>query len=372
MISDVSTSGKSIRAALALMLVVACSSMVSAQDSAKNTSASVDISGFVDSYYSLNFANPSSRVNRLRNFDIAENTINLSLAEVVFQKKASPVGFRLDVDYGTANDVVQGGVASTTSIVQQAYLTFIVPVGSGLTIDAGKFVTHMGYEVIESKDNWNYSRSLLFAWAIPYYHAGVRFGYTFSSTFSATVHIVNGWNSVIDNNGAKSIGLQLSYTPSSTTSIIFNTISGHENLTSIEYGARNVFDLIVTHQLSNVLSLGLNGDYGEARTYTGLMTWKGVAAYGRYAFSEKSALALRVEVFDDPEGYAIGIGSQSNIKELTATYEYKFADALLLRGELRDDSSNLPVFDTKASSTSTGMGTEKSQLTLLVGAVVTF
>ena len=28
--------------------------------------------------------------------------------------------------------------------------------------------------MIESKDNWNYSRSLLFAWAIPYYHFGLR------------------------------------------------------------------------------------------------------------------------------------------------------------------------------------------------------
>lgn len=366
------TSGKSITAAIALMLVVVGTTSMVAQDSTKSAPAAVDIGGFVDTYYSINFANPTSRINRLRNFDIAENTMNLSLAEVVFQKKASPVGFRLDVDYGTANDVVQGGVPSTISLLQQAYLTFIVPFGSGLTIDAGKFVTHMGYEVIESKDNWNYSRSLLFAWAIPYYHTGVRIGYSFSSVFSATVHVVNGWNSVIDNNGSKSIGLQLSYAPASTTSIIFNTMTGHENLTPIEYGARNVFDLIVTHQLSDALSLGVNGDYGEAQTYAGLMVWKGAAVYGRYAITEKSALALRGEVFDDPQGYAIGIGSQSNVKEFTGTYEYKFADALLLRGELRYDSSNLPVFDTKASATSGGIGTEKTQLTFLVGAVVTF
>ena len=28
--------------------------------------------------------------------------------------------------------------------------------------------------MIEAKDNWNYSRSLLFALAIPFYHVGVR------------------------------------------------------------------------------------------------------------------------------------------------------------------------------------------------------
>ena len=41
-------------------------------------------------------------------------------------------------------------------------------------MDVGKFVTSAGAEVIETNGNWNYSRSLLFALAIPYYHMGVR------------------------------------------------------------------------------------------------------------------------------------------------------------------------------------------------------
>lgn len=354
-----------------------------AQDSAKTSQTSkIDISGFVDAYYSENFAQPASQINRLRNFDIAENQFNLSLVEVVFQKKAEPVGFRLDLDYGTANDVVQPGIKSTASLVQQAYLTAALPVGSGITVDVGKFVTHMGYEVIESKDNANYSRSLLFAWAIPYYHTGARIGYTFSPTFSATLHIVNGWNSVIDNNASKSFGLMLNYAPLSTTSVILNLMAGHENVTSIEYGARNVADLIVNHQLSDAFSLGLNADYGEAQTYAGLMLWKGAAIYARYSLTEKTAFAVRGEIFDDPQGYALGLGQplgyalgqgpKSDVKEVTGTYEYKFADALLLRGELRYDFSNMPAFDKKTTSTSSGIGTETTQLTLLVGVVVTF
>jgi hypothetical protein len=358
-------------AVLALSLMNA--GTMKAQDSTKSTSPpKVDISGFVDAYYSENFAQPTSRTNKLRNFDIPENQFNLSLAEVVFQKKAEPVGFRLDADYGSANDIVQPGVSSTASLLQQAYLTVVVPLGSGLTIDAGKFVTSMGYEVIESKDNSNYSRSLLFAWAIPYYHTGVRIGYTFSPTFAATLHIVNGWNSVIDNNDSKSIGLMLTYTPLPTTSIILNLMGGHENLTTIEYGARNVADLVITHQLSDAFSLGLNADYGEAQTYAGLMIWKGAAIYGRYALTDKTAFAVRGEIFDDPQGYALGLGPKSDVKEATGTYEYKFADALLLRGELRYDFSNVPAFDKKASSTSPGLGTETTQLTFLIGAVVMF
>ena len=60
--------------------------------------------------------------------------------------------------------------------VQQGYLSVLVPAGKGLQIDFGKFVTPHGAEVIETRDNWNYSRGLLFALAIPYYHMGARSG----------------------------------------------------------------------------------------------------------------------------------------------------------------------------------------------------
>ena len=42
--------------------------------------------------------------------------------------------------------------------VQQAYISYLAPVGKGLTLDFGKFVTPVGFEPTESKDNNNYSR----------------------------------------------------------------------------------------------------------------------------------------------------------------------------------------------------------------------
>ena len=240
-------------------------------------SQSVTYTGFVDAYYSYNFATPTSLTNKLRNFDTPENLFTLSLAELVIQKTASPIGFRLDLDYGAANDVVQPASTSTLSIVQQGYVTAVLPVGAGLTVDVGKFVTHMGYEVIESKDNANYSRSFLFAYAIPYYHTGMRLSYPIASCLTACLHIVNGWNSSIHPNDSKSLGATLNYTASSTTGIIFNGMWGHENLIPAEIGARNVYDLCVNQTVTDKFALGLNADYGEAGTSAGLATWKGTA-----------------------------------------------------------------------------------------------
>ena len=331
---------------------------------------SVTYSGLIDAYYDYNFAGPSSNTNALRNFDVNTNAFTLSQVELVIQKAtsvSSPVGFRMDLDYGTTNDMVQPVNASTppTTLanVQQAYVTAVIPVGSGLTVDAGKFVTHMGNEVIESNANWNYSRSYLFAYAIPYYHTGMRLTYPILSNLTATLHVVNGWNSQTDAIKSANLGATLNYAVTSSTGIIFNGIWGH---TGYEIGARNVYDFIVSQTVTDNLSLALNADYGEAGTSAGLATWKGVDIYGRYTIDTLSAVAVRAEVFADPIGYATATMIPNTYKEVTLTLEHKLFNQLLLRGELRDDFALNPAYNKTLSNT------ETSQLTLTVGAVVTF
>ena len=70
------------------------------------------------------------------------------------------------------------------------------PKAKGFEADLGKLVASAGAEVIEAKDNWNYSRSLLFAWAIPYCHFGLRTSMPVSKTETVGVQLVNGWNNV--------------------------------------------------------------------------------------------------------------------------------------------------------------------------------
>jgi hypothetical protein len=370
-----------------LSAVLFCVAASFAADSAAAAPAPAPItwSGFVDAYYSKNFNSPANSTNSLRNFDINENQLAFSLAELVIQKQASPVGFRMDLDFGPTNDIVQGVAPygttpyNTLSILQQAYLTAVLPVGSGLTVDVGKFVTHMGYEVIESKDNWNYSRSFMFAYAIPYYHTGVRASYTFSSTFSAAVHFVNGWNSYIDNNRSTSLGLMLNYALTPSTDIIFNGMDGFERPFNTPYGKRDVADFIVTQTVNDMLSLGLNADYGQESLGPNgpLEIWKGAAIYGKCTINPKSSVALRAEVYSDPHLYTIygytnpiPFDTKETLKEVTLTYEYHLFDPLITRVEFRDDlSNNSGLFYTASASPSFSA---KSQPTLLIGVVATF
>jgi hypothetical protein len=115
------------------------------------------------------------------------------------------VGFRFDLDFGPVADAVNafepGG--DTFRNIQQAYVSYLAPTGSGLTLDFGRYVTQHGAEVIEAKDNWNYSRSLLFGWAIPFYHTGMRLNYSVNDKVSVGGTISNGWNNSTENNSGK-------------------------------------------------------------------------------------------------------------------------------------------------------------------------
>lgn len=362
------------------IVVMLFSAKVFAADSTATSATPITWNAFIDVYYTRDFNDPSNRQNGLRNFDIYENQVTLSLADLTVQKQAQPVGFKIELGFGTTSDWVNtastfGTNSPTMANVMQAYGTVVVPIGAGLTVDAGKFVTHMGNEVIISQSNWNYSRSYLFTFAIPYYHTGVRLTYPVASNLTAAVHIVNGWNSVIDNNKFLSLGATLSYSPTSTTSLVFNGMWGHENLTSTsldtiltENGSRDVYDFILTQQLSDAFSVAVNADYGQTGTTRGLAMWKGVALYGRYALSAKSALALRGEVYYDPSfgGYTTGAGfPKATFQEYTLTYELHPYDPLLIRVEGRDDLANGKAFIS-------ALGVRSSQPTLTVGVVASF
>ncbi len=121
-------------------------------------------------------------------------------------------------------------------------------------------------------------------------------------------------------------------------------------------------------QTLDALSLGLNADYGEERVAGGLATWKGAAIYGKYAISDKSAAAIRGEIYSDPVGYSMGTGVlKSTLKEVTATLEHKVLDALIGRLEFRGDFANSALFEDDQ-----GVIGENSQMTLLLGFVATF
>ena len=146
-------------------------------------------------------------------------------------------------------------------------------------------------------------------------------------------------------------------------------MSGFEQPAGAAYGKRDVAELIITQQAGDNLSFALDATYGRERVTGFLDMWKGVAIYAKYNCGSKSDIALRGEIYSDPDGYTTAATfPKATFKEITGTYEYRPWDPIILRLEARDDFANGNSF-VSASSASL---TRASQATLLAGIIVAF
>jgi hypothetical protein len=318
------------------------------------------VNAFVSTAYEYNGNRPTSGASSYRVFDFSDNSFNLDVAELVVQiaaSKPNDAGFRVDFAAGNSIPQITKTQDQTAAQfdLQQAFASYIAPLGSGLRFDVGKYVTHMGYEVIEGYDGYNdnYSRSILFGYAIPFTHTGVKVSYAFSSKVAGMVEVVNGWDLLRDNNHSKSVGAQLTLTPIAPLSVLLNWLGGPE-LANDNHTKRNVFDVVAILKPTKMLTLGVNGDYGKENGSSTVnpgsdATWKGIAGYVTLAVTDKFSAALRGETFHDDGGVRLGTGTKATLSEVTFTPAYKFTDHVLLRGEVRYDTANQPILTKRAT-----------------------
>ena len=321
------------------------------------------LSGFVDVFYGYNSNQPANHANAFHNFDMQSSEIGLNMLELVADKSVSSdvkVGYHVALGFGEAmnqiNSTDVGPSAVTPNFAQnlkEAYLEWMAPVGKGLQINIGKFVTPAGAEVIESKDNWNYTRSDLFALAIPYFHTGISAKYAFNAKFALTGYLVNGWNNdqetnPFNGNSGKTTGFTAAYTPSGKFSFIENYLVGPEQHND-NSDFRHLSDTVITYNPNAKLSLMANYDYGHDHSTSPsslavptAVWWSGIAGYIKYAPNDKWAVATRGEWYDDHNGSTTG--TPQHLSEFTFTLQRMLAAKIISRLEYRRDMSNQDSF----------------------------
>ena len=330
------------------------------------TKHGVDIYVLGDIYGDLNFNHPKNGFNNLYNFDDRANQAHLSFAKVSLEKASGVFGFRMDVGYGRTIDVISAADDAPKGMkyFEQVYAEFRPPKAHGLQIDLGKFVTSAGSEVIEASSNWNYSRSLLFAWAIPYYHFGARATIPVNSHFTTGIQLVNGWNSVGNNNKFETVGIIANFI--GKKAVFNNTYYTGPQKEGLIEAYRQVYDSNVVFTPNGKTNIYLNFDAGCDRQHLGpLNKWTGVGLAARYQLTNRFALAPRIEWFDDIDGFSTGVAQ--SVKEGTITGEMKLHEGLLARLEFRHDRSDKPYFDRGA-----GLMVAKDQTTLALGILANF
>jgi hypothetical protein len=240
--------------------------------------------------------------------------------------------------------------------LQEAFIAARAPIGGGLTLKGGKFVTLLGYEVIESPNNLNFSRGNLFIYSSPLTHVGALLTYAATDWLSITAGPVVGWDVAKDNNDSMSVMGQLLVTPLAGLTTSLNWITGPEQNDN-DRDSRKVLDLVVNYTGIKGLTLGLNVDYGWEDNEASLVaaatrrnndaSWWGWAAYAAYDWTDQLRTALRVGFFDDRDGVrtlAVAPGARVELYDVTATLQYKIWRGLVGRLEYRHDEANRAVF----------------------------
>ncbi len=306
-----------------------------------------------------------------------QDGFNLHAVKLVLEKPLDEsewaAGYKADLVFGPdANyysTILNGqapaaaGANSDDFAVKQAYVSLRVPVGNGIDVKMGVWDTLIGYEVFESGNNPNFSRSYGYALE-PTHHTGVQASYKLTDEISVAVGVANGWGGAINDKNNLSgerlafLGLLTITLPESTgmfagTAIYLGYVSGENanRVSNVPAGGGppngptiNSYYVGVTMPTGlEGLSVGLAFDYKDSSTSAGSFVpsyaWAS-AGYISYQATEKLKLNGRVDYTKASNGtytgYAGG-GNDEQLGSLTLTADYSLWANVITRVEARYD-----------------------------------
>jgi hypothetical protein len=360
---------------IVLAIVAVGSTSFGEDEPAAAVTAKLELHAFVDLYYAYNSNHPANGLNFFPGTGTtAKNAdaFSVNLAQVELSMPADPVGFRIAVGAGTAEEVLHAAEPAGNDVFRHlllASVSYQTGVGRGLSFEGGIMPAHVGLEAFASKDNWNYTRSWMAEFS-PYYETGIKVAYPFSDEWSGALYVVNGWQTIGENNSAKTFGTQVAFA-SDKVSASFNTLAGPE-LPDNDSDWRVLGDLVLTVRPTEAWTFAASVDAArESQPAAASASWWGAAVYGRYSLqADRFAFTLRGERFDDPDG-AIS-GTDQDLTSGTLTFEYHPTKHLIVKVEGRYDHSTADVFATDALDSLFQPVPTSSETLLVVGVVATF
>jgi hypothetical protein len=235
--------------------------------------------------------------------------------------------------------------------IQQAYAGYTAPVAKGLTLEAGIFLSPIGPESVPAKDSWNYSRSNLFV-GLPFYHTGIRATLQITDRASMAFWLVNGWNSVVDNNAGKSVLGIYTYKIPDRLLLQVLYMGGPERSTGAPEGQpmRHLADAYAQVDVSSIVSLLAQIDGCFENNRFGLSYWGAAAIYARVHPVSWLYLAARGDRMSEHRG-AGTLGTASSIffpapwvSSGTLTVDGRPHDNVSLRLEYRHDQAQNDIY----------------------------
>jgi len=323
---------------------------------AEVTAPKLTLNGTVDAYFGLNLTNGQDYTSPTGGLT-APTGFNFNYAKLAAAAESGPVTLKLDLAFGPEGQSVTGLPPGTAPgnvsrlFVQQALISMKF---DRFVVDAGRFVTPAGFEVYEAKDNWLYSRGLLFTFAVPTAHEGVRVSTPLSPELTVAASLANGSNLYANDVGFsqspyKTLILGMSYAKETNTAAV-NLFISKDPTPGATYGD-DVFliDAVYTRTMG-ATAFNVSADYGS-QAGSG---WFGLGGSIKHALAEDGLKIVgRIEYFNDEDGIHTGLATfdpvtgavvSPTLFSLTGGVNYPVGSNAELRAELRMDRASEQVY----------------------------
>ena len=342
--------------------------------------------GFIDAAYLLDFNHPANDLFRNRGTAYKVDEPILNMGTVYLRKTASESsrwGLELTLQGGQDSRIF-GFSANAPNLPGSEWLrhlgptdvSYLAPVGKGLTVQAGIFSSLIGYDSLYAKDNFNYTRP----WGAdftPYLMMGVNASYPFTKKLTGMVFVVNGYWHLADANHAPSSGAQIAYKVSGHTTLKETVFFGpHQSDTGFEFW-RFLWDSIAEWKTDRVTT-ALEYHVGTEKIATlgnPRALWMGAQLPVHWVFNKHWSATVRPEIYWDRDGRLTGF--PQTVKANTTTLEYRipYRQAMtIVRLEHRiDDSRGSGAGFFRGGEVAPGViGLTPTQNLLILGVIVTF
>ncbi|HEX8910675.1 MAG TPA: outer membrane beta-barrel protein [Anaeromyxobacteraceae bacterium] len=323
--------------------------------------STITLNGFVDAYYQARFDAAQNAPLVARAFDYA-NGFNLGDAVLSAAMAPAPAGFRLDLQFGNTASAIDAVSAAAAGSPQPTWARYVLQAYVAMKLgpvelDAGRFVTLASAEVVPAKDNWLYSRSLVYG-LVPVGHTGARATLPLSSELTLRLGVVNGWDAVTSGYSGKTGEAQLAYAgPSNTTASLTAYVGPNPTVWSGAPNAKGAYRTLIDAVAGTTVGpLGLLANFDWATEDAD--AWWGAALAARWSFpGDVARLTVRGEFVKDYHGARFATGVDTEVYEGTAGVSVPVGGNSELRGEVRWDHANQAVFNKGAPTQDQVTGT---------------
>lgn len=344
-------------AALAVTL-----STTSAQGRERAKAPKVTPGGYVETYYAFNFGRPGNGITNFRAFDNRHATFTLSNAVLSVDAATDRFYARVALQSGGTGETYYGiepvrpgadgaaaGGPGVFKHVQEAYVGFSL--SDDAEVESGLYLSPIGPEAMAIKDTWLWSRSNLF-YGLPFYHTGARLKYRPADGVTLRAGVLNGWNSVVDNNDSPSVSLKATLDLAKNVSLDAHYLGGVERNAGDPEGPawRNLLDTYVTWKATERLEMIVNGDLGFEPNRLGLAGWAAGALFGRFRIHDRVFVAARGDLVMEKRAYD-GIFTSSAmlfptrwLSSQAVAIDVRPVRPVSVRLEYRHDASAAPLF----------------------------